>query len=109
MKKSQQQCEIRFDLDWDRIRSVLREAYRTVETVLETNVSLTEDEFVSRINPYEESNRVSVPVTMSLPTHKYPQLSVEVDLRRGKVFARIPSRRRNHPKQVLLNRYLRSL
>lgn len=101
--------DIYLDLDRDRIKTVLHETYDTAEDLLDTTFDLSIEEFVAQIDPYLDSNRVSVPVQIRLPSKKYPQLHIEVDLRRGKVFARIPSHARNHPKQVLLNRYLKVL
>lgn len=101
--------EILLDINRDRIITVLRESFRICQDILVTSFDITEDQFVSRIQPYLDSNRVSLPVSLDLPCREYPGLKIEVNLRRAKVFARIPSYVRNHPKQVLLNRYLKAL
>lgn len=103
------QNRIQLDLDIDRIRTIVRESFKTVKDVLDIDIEITEDTFVSTIEPYLESNRVTIPILLDVPNQKYPGMKIEVNLRRAKVFARIPSRRRAHPKQVLLNRYLKVL
>lgn len=97
------------DINRDRIRKVLSETYRACSELLNVEFEISEDEFVKKIDPYVDSNRVSLPVSINLPSRLYPDMLIEVDLRRAKVFARIPSRARNHPKQVLINRYLKAL
>lgn len=97
------------DIDKDRIKSILSETYITCKDILNTEFEKSQDEFVSSIMPYLDSNRVSIPVFLDLPSRKYRGMKIEVNIRLQKVFARIPSRSRNHPKQVLLNRYLKAL
>lgn len=97
---------IELDLDRERIYTVLRETYEICRERLETDFDISVDDFVKSINLFLDSNRVSYTVPLRLPGKKYPGLAIEVNLRRAKVFARIPSRSRNHPKQVFLNRYL---
>lgn len=97
------------DIDRDRIRTILLETYRTTRDVLGIEIEIAEEEFVRQVEPYLESNRISLPVFLGLPNQKYPGLQIEVNLRRAKVFARIPSHRRVHPKQAFLNRYLKVL
>lgn len=97
------------DLNRDRIKTVLKEAYSVGQELLAVSFDISADAFVSQIEPYLGSNRVTLPVFLSLPSKRYPDLKIEVNLRRAKVFARIPSHARNHPKQVLLNRYLKNL
>jgi hypothetical protein len=101
--------KIEFDLDRDRIRAILTEAYKAAQETLGVAFHIPSEEFVASVEPYLKSNRVSIPVMLSLPSDHYPGLQIEVNLRRCKVFARIPSHRRNHPKQVQLNRYLKAL
>lgn len=101
--------DIFLDLDRNRIKTVLTETYRQCQDILGTEMDIPEDVFISKVNPYLDSNRISTPVLLDLPCRQYPGLAIEVDLRRQKVFARIPSRRRYHPKQVILNRYLKHL
>lgn len=101
--------EIDLDLDRDRIRTVLKETYDIGRELLGVDFDIPAEVFVSQIEPYLGSNRVTFPVFLSLPSKRYPDLKIEVNLRGAKVFARIPSHARNHPKQVLLNRYLKNL
>jgi len=93
------------DLDRDRIKTVIREAYNISQDFLVVDFSITVDEFVNKIDPYLDSNRVTIPVTIDLPSSKYPGMKIEVDLRRKKVFARV------HPpsKQAALNHMLKAL
>ena len=93
------------DLDRDRIKTVIKEAYNISREFLVTEFSITADEFVSKIEPFIESNRITIPITLDLPTTKYPGMKIEVDLRRKKVFARL------HPpsKQATLNHMLKAL
>jgi len=101
--------KLTLDLNRDRIRTVLRETYETCRTVLGTSLDISADEFVARIEPYLLSNRIALMIPLELSNSKFPGLTIEVDLKRASVFARIPSRARNHPRQVELNRYLKSL
>ncbi len=93
------------DLDRDRIKTVLREAYNVSHDFLVTDFFITADQFVDQINPYLNSNRITIPVQLNLPSRKYPGFKIEVDLRRKKVFARL------HPpsKQATLNHMLKAL
>jgi hypothetical protein len=93
------------DLDRNRIKTVLREAYNISKDFLGIEFSITADEFVAKINPYLDSNRVTIPVSLDLPSKKYPGMRVDVDIRKKKVFARI------HPpsKQATLNHMLKVL
>jgi hypothetical protein len=97
--------KIVLDLDRDRIKTVIREAYKISREFLSTEFQISVDDFVSKINPYLDSNRVTIPVTLYLPSKKYPGMKIEVDLRRKKVFARL------HPpsKQATLNHMLGAL
>ena len=67
--------------------------------------NVTQDEFVSKIDPYLDSNRVSTVVPIQLPSWKHPELKIEVNLRRRSVFVRMG----NRDKQALLNRFLTKL
>jgi hypothetical protein len=93
------------DLDRNRIKIVLREAYKISKEFLCTEFEITEDEFVSKIDPFLDSNRVTIPVPVALPSKKYPGMRIEVNLRQKKVFARL------HPpsKQATLNHMLKAL
>lgn len=94
--------EPRLGIDRDRIRIILREGYEACQELLATQFDITVDEFVAKIDPHLESNRISTPVQVYLPSKNYPELFIEVDLRRKKLIARMS----NKKKQVLLNRYL---
>ena len=89
-------------IDKERIRTVLREAYGACKEVLLTEFSITEDAFVAKIDPFIECNRISVPVQLNLPSRNYPELIIEVNIRKKGVIARMSNRN----KRILLNRYL---
>jgi hypothetical protein len=93
------------DLDRNRIRTILQEAYIISKDFLGVDFSITADEFVSKINPYLDSNRVTIPVSLELPCKKFPGMRIEVDFRKKSVFARV------HPpsKQANLNHMLKAL
>lgn len=98
--------EIYIDIDRDRIRSILFEAYDSIGDLLGgVTFNITKEEFLAQIEPFLQSNRVSLPVALPLPSKRYPMLRIEVDLRRCKLFARV------HPKskQAHLNYYLKAL
>jgi len=102
---TKERYEINIDLDRDRIKSILSEAYKICGEILETNFSITAEGFVSKINPYLDSNRVSTIVPISLPSVNYPELRIDVNLRKKKIIARLGNRK----KQALLNHYLTML
>jgi hypothetical protein len=93
------------DLDRDRIRTVVREAYSISKDFLVADFSITADEFVAKLDPYLNSNRVTIPVSLELPSKKYPGMRMDVNFRQKKVFARV------HPpsKQATLNHMLKGL
>ena len=97
--------DITLDLDKVRIKDVLSETYRGCSDLLGTRFHETAEEFASRVDVYLDSNRVSIPVMLPLPSRNYPELTIEVDLRRRKVFARMASRK----KQALVNHFLKTL
>lgn len=97
--------KIELDLDRNRIKSILHETYRVCADTLGIKFDITENEFVSKINPYLDSNRVSVSVLLGLPSHRYPEMGIEVDIRKKKIIARMANRK----KRILLNRYLTKL
>jgi hypothetical protein len=99
--------KLTLDLNRDRIRTVLRETYETCRTVLGTSLDISVDDFVAQIEPYLQSNRVAIPVKLTLPCKKFQDPEVEVNLQRAKVIIRMSPR--NKKWQVELNRYLRSL
>ncbi len=98
--------KIELDLDRNRIKSVLLETYKTCMNVLEVDFNITADEFVSKVNKFLESNRVaSVPISLNLPSKKYPELKIDVNFQKKSVIARML----NKKKRILLNRYLTKL
>jgi hypothetical protein len=98
-------AEINLGIDRNRIKEVLREAYTTCKDVLGTDFNITLEEFISKIDLYLNSNRVSIAIQINLPSQKYPELIIEVDLRRKSVIARMTNRN----KRIELNRYLTCL
>ena len=96
---------IKLDLDQDRIRTILKEAYEVCKDLLEADFYLTREEFVAKIDPYLNSNRISTVVGLHLQSYKYPELVIEVDLRRKKMISRLA----NKKVQVHLNRFLTKL
>ena len=97
--------EIKLDLDRDRIKAVLKEAYEVCQDTLVASFDIGCDVFVSRIDPYLDCNRISTVVGLHLPSRKYPELVIEIDLRRKKIIARMTNDRvRTH-----LNRFLTKL
>lgn len=98
-------AEINLSIDSNRIREVLQETYTICTDVLETDFDITLEEFLSRIDLYLDSNRVSLAVQIHLPSRKYPELVIEVDLRRKSVIARMVNKKR----RIELNRALTSL
>jgi hypothetical protein len=93
------------DLDRDRIRTVVREAYKISSDFLVTEFLISADDFVAKLDPYLNSNRVTIPVSLELPSKKYPGMRIDVNFRQKKVFARV------HPpsKQATLNHMLGGL
>jgi hypothetical protein len=93
------------DLDRDRIKTVLREAYVISKDFLQIEFDVSEDQFVAKIDPYLDCNRITIVISLSLPSKKYPLMRIELDPRRKKVFARL------HPpsKQATLNHMLKAL
>ncbi len=96
---------IELDLDRDRIKTILSETYKTCVDMLAIEFDITEEAFVSQIDIYLDSNRVSLPVTIVLPSQKYPDLKIEVNLRKKSVIARMGNRK----KRVFINRFLTKL
>jgi hypothetical protein len=103
--KQKNNNEIFLDLDRTRIKTVLSEAYEACKDTLGVDFDIEQDAFVKGIDIYLDSNRVSIPVQLRLPSNKYPELIIEVNPRRKSVFARMA----NRDKQILLNRYLTKL
>jgi hypothetical protein len=105
MSDKTEKYEIFLDLDRDRIKTVLLETYSVCKDTLETDFLITAEQFQSKINPYLDSNRISIPVSLSLPSRKYPELMIEVSLRNKSVIARM----HNRDMRIHLNRYLTQL
>jgi len=97
--------KISFDIDGERLKSVLKEVYKGCSDLLNTPFDIPIEEFISKIDKYLDSNRVSIPIQISLPSRKYPELKIDVNLRQRKVFARMASR----SKQALVNHFLKVL
>lgn len=97
--------KIELDLDRNRIKSILSEVYQTCKDILDVTFSFTSEEFVSQINKFLDSNRVSTSVLIPLPSDKYPNLKIEVNLRNKNVIARMS----NKKKRILINRYITKL
>jgi hypothetical protein len=96
---------IELDLDRNRIKSILKEAYSVSQDILETKFDITDEEFVSKINPYLDCNRISTTVSLNLPSRKYPELVIEISLRKKKLIARMA----NDNIRIHLNRFLTQL
>jgi len=97
--------KIELDLDRDRIRSVLSETYSICEDMLGVQFNVTAEEFVKKIDVFLDSNRVTTPVSLHLPSRQYPDLKIEVDPRKKSVRARMTPKK----KRIFLNRYLTKL
>lgn len=102
MREREEKPGIDLGLDRERIKSVLQEAYKSCGEMLGVEFAISSEQFVASVNLYVESNRVSIPVALHLPSKQYPELVIEVNLRRKSVFARMISRK----KQAYLNKFL---
>ncbi len=96
---------IELDLDRDRIKTVLETTYKTCVDMLGIKFNISVEDFVSQVNKYIDSNRVTIPVTIFLPSDKYPDLRIEVNLRKKSVIARM----KNRKKRIFINRFLTKL
>lgn len=105
MLKAEEKYDIYLDIDRQRIREIIAEAYNICKLTLGADFGISQEDFVKKIDPYLDSNRITVPVTLNLPSRKCSDLRLEVDFRKKSIFARTYMK----PKQVLLNRYLTSL
>jgi hypothetical protein len=103
--RESEEYKIELDLDRDRIRTVLFESYEICKDFLKIDFDIERDQFVSRIDPFLNSNRVSIPILLDLPNKHYPGMKIEIDLRRRKtrvwMFPKV--------KQALLNHMLKAL
>jgi len=102
---NEEKYQIVLDLDRDRIRAIVRESYTAVRDMLSTDPRVTEEAFVASIDPYLNSNRVTNAVTLYLPSKQYPEMRIEVNLRRKSVIARMANRK----KQAYVNHFLTNL
>lgn len=101
-----EEYKIELDLDRNRIKTILLETYRVSKDILETEFNISENDFVSGIYKFLDSNRVAVvPVFLNLPSKKYPELKIEMNFQKKRVIARML----NKKKRILLNRYLTKL
>ncbi len=98
--------KIELDLDRDRIKSVLSETYSICKDMLEVEFTISEEDFVKKVDIFLDSNRVSTPILLSLPSRKYPELKIEIDPRKKSARARMGLIRK---KRIFLNRYLTKL
>lgn len=101
----EESSDIYIDINRPRIKVVLSEAYDSCKDVLGVEFDIDKETFLKSIDPYLDSNRVSIPVQLRLPSSSFPELLIEVNLRKSGVFARLHNRK----KQVYLNRYLTKL
>jgi len=97
--------KIELDLDRDRIKSILSEVYLTCKDILSVTFNITSEEFISQIDKFLNSNRVSISVLIPLPSDKFLDLKIEVNLKNKKVIARMS----NRVKRILINRYITKL
>ena len=97
--------KIELDLDRDRIKAVLTETYGICEDMLGVQFNITVDNFIEKVDVFLDSNRVSTPFLLNLPSQKYPELKIEVNPRKKSVIARMANRK----KRIFLNRYLTKL
>jgi hypothetical protein len=97
--------KIFLDIDHQRIKDVLGAVYDASQDILDTEFLISKVDFVSKIDIYLNSNRITIPVAINLPSKKYPELLIEVNLRKKGAFARMGSRK----KQAELNHYLNTL
>lgn len=98
--------KIVLDIDRNRIRVILEQAYVICADSLGTDFDISERDFVAQIEPYLQSNRVvSVPVYLPLPSKRYPGMKIRVNIQKKQVFVLV------HPKskQAFLNHMLRML
>jgi hypothetical protein len=93
------------DVDRTRIRDILKEAYRTCQEILKVEFFISMEDFVAQIEPFLSSNRVSTAIHLHLPSSRYPEMLVEVSIRKKSVIIRMNDRN----KRIYLNRVLSNL
>jgi hypothetical protein len=98
-------ANIELDIDRKRIKTILEESYNICKDILTVDFLISREQFVSRADPYLKSNRVSTIVSLGLPSKKYPELKIELNVRHKKVIARMANRDR----RIEVNRYLTKL
>jgi hypothetical protein len=97
---------ISLDVDRDRVRSILKEAYTICHETLNVDFEITQDQFISQIEPYLACNRIaSVPIPIRLPSKRHPELIIETHIQKKSVIARMLDKN----KRIHLNRFLTSL
>jgi hypothetical protein len=50
------------DIDRNRIKTILSEAYKICGDFLETEFSISNEDFIKQIDPYLDCNRIAIPV-----------------------------------------------
>ena len=106
MMEGDKKDKIELDIDRNRIRTILSETYnRSQELLGIAAFNSTLPDFLSKIEPYLLCNRISTVVSINLPSNKIPDLRIEVNIRKKSIFARTIFK----SKQILLNRYLKTL
>lgn len=97
--------DISLDLDRNRLREIVGEAYDHILMVLNTKIKKTKISLLSELEAILTSNRVSVPVFFKLGVESAPDMMLRVDLRRREVFAISTFKK----KQAKVNQYLKTL
>lgn len=97
--------DISLDLNRERLREIVSEAYDHIILVLNTKVKKTKVSLLSELETIITSNRVSVPVFFKLGVESAPDMMLRVDLRRREVFALSSFKK----KQARVNQYLKAL
>lgn len=105
MRSRDEKYRIHLNIDRERIRTIVAEAYRTCAEMLQIEFLITEEEFTSRVDPFLDGNRVSTTFQLPLPSAAYPEMLIEINPRKPSVFARIANRSR----QAFVNRFLTKL
>lgn len=103
--RHEEKYRIVLDLDRGRIKEILREAYKSCRDLLSVEFLVSEDDFVSKIDPYLDSNRVSTDIRIPLPCPEHREMLIELDPRSKKVMVRLVNRKL----QARLNHFLGSL
>jgi hypothetical protein len=105
MKEDSGKDKIELDLDGERLRAIIGEAYNICKDYLQTDFDISREQLIAKINPYLECNRISIPIRLELPCKSFPGMIIEVKLRSKKVMVRMFPKRH----QVTLNHMLGGL